>query len=94
MSLRGGNALSYAQYHTLEAGMTSEAILRSFGTPADTLEQDGAIRGLTYRCENATGRVQELRMVFDAGGTLERWALRGSSGKDAAKTDGAAPDTD
>lgn len=69
------NTLSYSQYHSLERGMRAKAILKAFGDPAHALEQDGKIRGLTYFCENATGQVMQLRMVFDAEEGLKQWAL-------------------
>ena len=70
------NTLSYSQYHSLERGMRAKAVLKAFGDPAHALEQDGKIRGLTYFCENATGQVMQLRMVFDKDEQLQQWALR------------------
>jgi len=77
------NALSYSQYHSLEKGMRAQAILKAFGDPVHALEQDGKVRGLTYSCENATGQVVELRMVFDAEEGLKQWALRNPEGAKA-----------
>jgi len=77
------NLLSYSQYHSLEQGMRAKAILKAFGDPVHTLEQDGKIRGLTYFCENATGQVMQLRMVFDAKEGLTQWALRSQDGSKA-----------
>ncbi|MHC4548230.1 MAG: hypothetical protein ACYTEZ_05575 [Planctomycetota bacterium] len=77
-----GKALSYSQYHSLERGMRAQAILRAFGTPAHTLEQDGKVRGLTYPCENSAGRVMQLRMVFDAQERLQQWALKSPDGSE------------
>lgn len=77
------NTLSYSQYHSLERGMRASAILKAFGDPTHTLEQDGEVRGLTYACENATGQVMQLRMVFDAKGGLTQWALLTPEGKKA-----------
>ena len=55
--------------------MRSAAILNAFGEPAHTLEQDGLVRGLTYYCDDATGKVRQLRLVFDDRQRLEEWAL-------------------
>jgi hypothetical protein len=85
------DALSYAQYHSLEKGMTAAAILKAFGPPAHTLEQDGKVRGLTYFCEDAAGKAQQLRMVFDGDGRLEKWAL--TSGEAAPKREEPAEKT-
>jgi hypothetical protein len=76
MTSKPKNTLSYSQYHSLEQGMRAKAILKAFGDPADALEQDGKMRGLTYFCENATGQVTQLRMVFDPEERLKQWALR------------------
>ena len=62
----------------------SAAIVNAFGKPAHTLEQDGKVRGLTYRCEDATGAVRQLRMVFSADERLEQWALVAPDGSKAA----------
>lgn len=83
------NTLSYSQYHSLEPGMRARAVLKAFGDPAHTLEQEGKVRGLTYFCENATGQVMQLRMVFDDQEQLQQWALRTPDGKTAE----AAPRT-
>ena len=72
----GRNALSFAQYNSLSKGMPSSAITKAFGRPADILEKDGKVRGLSYRCEDGNGDVVGLKMVFDAQGLLEHWALR------------------
>jgi len=75
IEIGGGGTLSYAQYQSLEQGMEAQAVLKAFGRPADILEQDGVVRGLTYRCEDAVGQARQLRMVFTEQGTLDRWAL-------------------
>ena len=80
----GSDSLSYAQYHSLQEGMDARAIMKAFGPPAGTLEQEGKIRGLAYRCQDSTGGVQELRMVFGADEKLEKWALRISRGEPVA----------
>ncbi|MCH8814230.1 MAG: hypothetical protein IH957_03905, partial [Chloroflexi bacterium] len=36
-----GASLSYAQYHSLEEGMSAKAVIAALGKPADALEQDG-----------------------------------------------------
>ncbi|MHC4134932.1 MAG: hypothetical protein ACYS0K_08110 [Planctomycetota bacterium] len=77
------NALSYSQYHSLEQGMRAKAILKAFGDPVHALEQEGKVRGLTYFCENATGQVMQLRMVFDAKEGLTQWALKSPDGSKA-----------
>ena len=74
--LGSGSALSYAQYQSLKKGMRAHAILNAFGRPADTLEREGKLRGLTYRCEDGNGKARELRMVFSAGERLQEWVLR------------------
>ena len=81
---RGGvfgrhDSLSFAQYNSLETGMSAEAVITAFGKPADTLEKDGRIRGLGYRCQNARGVVVPLKMVFDERGRLKKWALQKSA---------------
>ena len=73
--LGGGPSLSFSQYNSLEEGTTAEAVLRAFGKPLDTLEKDGSVRGLTYRCKNSAGQVLRLRMVFDEAQKLENWVL-------------------
>jgi hypothetical protein len=73
------NSLNYAQYHSLESGLRAKSILKAFGRPYDMLEKDGKVRGLTYWCEDATGRVVELRMVFNEAERLEHWALMGET---------------
>jgi len=80
LKLGSSGALSYAQGQSLSAGMEAKAILAAFGRPTNTLEQDGKIRGLTYPCEDFSGQVHELRMVFDQEEKLERWTLRGAQG--------------
>ena len=80
LRIGGGNPLSYAQYMSLEKGMHAGAIVRAFGKPAHSLEQDGKVRGLTYSCEDATGKVEQLRMVFTAEQRLDRWVLGGGAG--------------
>jgi hypothetical protein len=77
-TILGGSdkALSYAQYRSLGEGMTAQAILNAFGPAGNVLEQDGKVRGLTYACEDASGQVLQLRMVFSADERLEKWVLR------------------
>lgn len=72
----GKNAVSFAQYNSLSKGMESSSVMRAFGRPADILEKDGKIRGLSYRCQNGNGKVVGLRMVFDQQSRLENWTLR------------------
>ncbi|MHC4971842.1 MAG: hypothetical protein ACYTG3_05885 [Planctomycetota bacterium] len=83
MGTKPKNTLSYSQYHSLEQGMRAKAVLKAFGDPVHTLEQDGKVRGLTYFCENATGQVMQLRMVFSAEEQLHQWALKSPEGKKA-----------
>jgi hypothetical protein len=71
-----GKSLSYAQYRSLEAGMAAEDIVSAFGAAGNVLEQDGKVRGLSYPCEDASGQVLQLRMVFSTDGKLEKWVLR------------------
>lgn len=71
--------LSYAQYNSLEKGMSPGAVIAAFGTPADTLERDGRVRGLGYRCRNARGIDVPLLMVFDERGRLTKWTLKESA---------------
>jgi len=80
LKLGSSGALSYAQGQSLSAGMEAKAILAAFGRPSNSMEQDGKIRGLTYPCEDFSGQVHELRMVFDPDERLERWTLRGAQG--------------
>jgi len=88
----GGETLSYAQYKSLAKGMRARSILDAFGTPADTLERDGLIRGLTYRCEDGTGEVRQLRMVFTIEERLEEWALKLANGSVPAEPEADEPD--
>jgi len=74
--LRRRDALSYAQYQTLTAGLTLDSIRASFGQGSNPLEREGRIRALTYACEDATGIVVWLKLVFDAEGRLESWVLQ------------------
>ncbi len=67
--------LSYAQLNSLEKGRGATTILKAFGEPKHKLNKDGRIRGLTYPCEDGTGNVQELRMVFSAKERLTKWTL-------------------
>jgi hypothetical protein len=76
------DALSYAQFQSLEPGMTAKAIVGAFGAPADTLRRDGRVRGLKYWCENAAGEVVELRLLFSAEERLEKWRLQVSENAD------------
>jgi hypothetical protein len=76
------DALSYAQYQSLERGMTAKAIVRAFGPPADTLRRDGRVRGLKYWCENAAGEAVDLRLLFSAEERLEEWRLHVSDNAD------------
>lgn len=69
-------ALNYAQYCSLEEGMAAEDILRAFGPAGDVREEDGKVRGLAYPCEDASGKVLQLRMVFSPDARLEKWVLR------------------
>ncbi len=71
------DALSYAQYQTLSAGMTLDAIRRSFGQGESPLERDGRVRALSFPCENAAGQVVWLKLAFGAEGDLESWVLQG-----------------
>jgi len=78
---RGGllgpkRALTYAQCQSLEKGMRANTVITAFGKPVDILERDGAIRGLSYLCENAAGVAVPLRMVFDDRGRLAEWVLQ------------------
>jgi len=59
--------------------MRVETIRKGFGPGGDVLETDGVVRGLAYPCEDADGRVLQLRMVFSAEGRLENWALKDPS---------------
>jgi len=72
--------LPYACYQSLEPGMHAREILRKFGPPEDLAEQDGAIRSLVYRCENANGEAGTLRLAFSSQEALESSELsrRGS----------------
>lgn len=56
--------------------MTAQAILNAFGPAGNVFEQDGKVRGLTYPCEDASGQVLQLRMVFSPDERLEKWVLR------------------
>ena len=71
--------------------MRAQAILNAFGRPADTLERDGKIRGLTYRCEDGTGKTRELRMAFSAGERLQEWVLRLRDGSELAPDEPPPP---
>ncbi|MGH2628239.1 MAG: hypothetical protein ACRDHY_16495 [Anaerolineales bacterium] len=71
----GDPVLSYAQYRSLEKGMRAQDILHAFGRPSRILEGDGIVRFLSYRCENANGKVGRLQLAFDEKGTLETLAL-------------------
>lgn len=75
ISGESSGALSYAQYQSLEKGMRAETVLAAFGRPAGRVEREGRVEALTYRCEDAQGRVQALRLEFDEGGVLVRWSL-------------------
>ena len=68
--------VSYAQYNALEKGMKSEAVLNALGPPDDVMEADGKVRGMSYLCEDGSGKVVGLRLVFDKDGGLEKWTLR------------------
>ena len=77
---RGGilsrqDSISYAQYNSLQTGMTPKAVIAAFGKPRDVLEKDGKIRGLSYLSRNAAGNAVPLKMVFDERGRLTKWAL-------------------
>ena len=71
--------------------MTAQAILSAFGPAGNVFEQDGKVRGLTYACEDASGQVQQLRMVFSADQRLEKWVLRDPKAPEAAAAPSAAP---
>lgn len=73
-----GEALSYAQVQSLEKGMRAKTILRTFGEPLHRLEKEGRVVGLTYRCEDARGKIRELRLGFSPDGVLQRWTVAGS----------------
>ena len=78
---RGGllgpkDSLSYAQYRSLQKGVSAEAVISAFGKPSDILERNSKIFGLTYLCENARGVAVPLRMVFDERGRLTKWVLQ------------------
>lgn len=83
-------ALSYAQYRSLGEGMTAQAILNAFGAAGNVLEQDGKVRGLTYACEDASGQVLQLRMVFSSAERLENWVLRDPKAPEPAAAPPAA----
>ena len=68
-------SISYAQYNSLQAGLTVRAVVAAFGEPRDVLEKDGRIRGLGYLSRNADGVAVPLKMVFDERGRLTEWAL-------------------
>jgi len=72
---RHGPGLNYAQVRSLRGGMGAAEILKAFGPPSDRLVKEGKLRGLTYPCEDSTGRPARLKMVFDVRGRLARWAL-------------------
>ena len=55
--------------------MEAKSVLNAFGTPLHVLERGGKVRGLTYWCEDAAGKVRELRMVFGEDERLAEWAL-------------------
>jgi len=84
-------ALSYAQYRSLSEGTTAQAILNAFGAAKGSLQQDGKYRGLTYACDDASGKVVELRMVFSADERLEKWVLRDPKGSEPAPTPPPVP---
>jgi hypothetical protein len=71
-----GSVLSYAQYQSLEKGMTAKAVISAFGEADDLMEHEGKITGLTYRCENANGKKGVLRLGFDKNGKLTKWVLK------------------
>ena len=75
-SIFRGPSLSYAQYCSLEKGMRVETIRKGLGPGGDVLETDGKVRGLAYPCEDAEGKVLQLRMVFSEDGRLEKWVLK------------------
>jgi len=74
-------ALSYAQYASLEKGMRAKTVLAAFGRPDKTVESDGRVVELTYRCEDASGKVVDLGLGFDADGVLTTWSLGDPGGK-------------
>ena len=70
------DTLSFAQYHSLEAGLTATAVLRTYGRPGATVRQGDRVVGLSYACEDAAGQPTELRLLFDGQERLWRWGLR------------------
>ncbi|NJN14362.1 MAG: hypothetical protein HC813_01575 [Planctomycetes bacterium] len=77
--LSSKEALSYAQYTSLERGMTLDSVREAFGPGQEPLLIEGALRGLSYPCENRKGEVYPLKLVFDGKGRLQEWALPGES---------------
>jgi hypothetical protein len=69
-------SLSYAQYHTLSRGLSAPTVIRIYGPPAATVRQGDRVVGLSYACEDADGKLTELRMLFDGDERLSRWGLR------------------
>ncbi len=72
----GRDALTYAQYNSLKAGMQAETVRAAFGTPTHVLERDGKVIGLTYPCENSAGKTVSLKLIFSPKGRLQKWALQ------------------
>ena len=78
-SLFGIGVLSYAQVQSIRPGQTVPELVDQFGEPRDTLEKDGAVRGLTYKAEDPTGKVRELRIGLNDEGRVVRWTLGGTN---------------
>ena len=72
------DSLSYAQYHTLSAGLSAETVIRTYGQPEAAVRQGDRILGLSYACEDARGEPTELRLLFDRQQRLSRWGLKKS----------------
>lgn len=66
--------------------MQAEAIQKAFGPPGNVFEQDGKVRGLAYACEDASGQVLQLRMVFAEDGGLDSWVLGDKKAAEPAAT--------
>jgi len=87
--------LSYAQYCSLEQGMGADAVQKAFGSADNVFQEDGKVRGLTYACEDASGKVLQLRMVFADDGQLQKWVLKDPKAPEPAEPPKAttAPDS-
>ena len=69
------DSLSFAQYNSLEKGMSAKEVRAAFGSPTHVLERDGKVVSLTYTCENSTGDKVPLKLLFSPKGRLDKWAL-------------------